>query len=153
VGQVVLIRPWTDARAGGGCCSGEVRDGVAPGVSARPHRHDEADVVGAAYRLLRHERPDLDVQVVGAGNTLWLVPTVFRPVRRREGVVAALGAALRANRAGAVIVDGEVVGDIEDLGPEGVLRSCRPVFTSAEPDWPHGSGTTGRGAGRSGRGR
>jgi hypothetical protein len=127
VKQVVLIRPWTDARAGGGCCSGEVRDGVAPGVTPTPHRHGETDVVGAAYRLLRHERPDLDVQVVGAGNTLWLLPTVFRPVRRREGMVAALGAALRANRAGAVIVDGQVVGDIADLGPEGVLRSCRPA--------------------------
>lgn len=123
VGQVVLIRPWTDARAGGGCCSGEVRDGVAPGVSA-PHRHDEADLVGATYRRLRRERPDLDVQVVGAGNTLWLLPTVFRAVRRRAGVTAALGAALAANRAGAVLVDGEVVGDIEVLGPEGVLRSC-----------------------------
>jgi hypothetical protein len=122
VSQIVLVRPWTDARGGGGCCSGEVRDGVAPGISASPHRHDEADVVGATYRLLRQERPDLDVQVVGAGNTLWLLPTVFRAVRRREGAVAALAAALRANRAGAVIVDGEVVGDVEDLGPQGVLR-------------------------------
>jgi hypothetical protein len=121
VTQVVLIRPWTDARAGGGCCSAEVRDGVAPGVSATPHCHDEADVVGATYRLLRRERPDVDVQVVGAGNTLWLLPTVFRAVRRREGAVAAVGAALRANRAGAVIVDGDAAGDIEDLGPEGVL--------------------------------
>jgi hypothetical protein len=129
VRQVVLIRGWTDARAGGGCCSGEVRDS-APRAAGSPHGHDATDAtdatdaVAAAYRRLREERPELDVQIVDAGNTLWLLPTVFRAVRRREGARAALRAALRANRAGAVIVDGAVVGDVVALGPDGVLRCC-----------------------------
>lgn len=133
--QVVLVRPWTDARSGGGCCSGDVRDDRAPGVSSSAHCHDaahETDPVGRAYRLLRRERPDVDVQVVGAGNTLWLLPTVFRAVRRREGAVAALGATLHANRAGAVLVDGHLVGDIEDLGAEGVLDAV--MWDAAESE-------------------
>ena len=53
VGRVVLVRPWTDARAGGGCCAGP--------VPSRPHEHDaSSDPVGAAYRALRGELPDLD---------------------------------------------------------------------------------------------
>ncbi len=51
--RVVLVRPWTDAHAGGGCCSGDPRYGVAPEAGggragagrpprARRHGHGEA---------------------------------------------------------------------------------------------------------------
>ncbi len=110
--QVVLIRPWADARAGGGCCSGEVRE------------HLAHDVVGETYRALRAARPDLDVQVVGAGNTLWLAPTVFRSARRRGSAVATAAlAAARANRPGAVMVDGVTIGHLDDLGANGVVAA------------------------------
>jgi hypothetical protein len=130
VSRVVLIRPWTDARAGGGCCSGEVRDGV-----CLPSDHDGAvpeswheaqpDPVGAAYTSLRTALPHLDVQVVGVGNTAWLLPSTFRTVRRRAGWAAGVRAALASSTAGAVLVDGENVGDLTELGPDGVVAAVR----------------------------
>ncbi len=150
---VVLVRPWTDARAGGGCCGGEVRDGVAhaplaPVLDQHACR-DDADPVGRAWRRLREERdrvPALDVQVVDAGNP-WLLATVFAAVRRRSGLAAALRAAAHAPTAGSVIVDGERVGDLVALGPEGVAaavrahlerprpRPRRPAVTPSYLDW------------------
>ncbi len=125
--QVVLVRPWTDARAGGGCCGGEVRDGVAPRLTGEhpPGERDAAaahDPVGRVWRLLREQVPEVDVQVVDASN-VWLPTTVFGFVRRREGTMAALRAAARAGVAGSVLVDGRRVGDLEDLGAEGVLAA------------------------------
>lgn len=137
--RVVLVRPWTDAHAGGGCCGGEARDGIVlePGaVSA--HRHDPGLLtVAAAYRLLRAELPDADVQVVGAANTAYLLPSTFRAVRRRRGTLRAVLAAARSTRAGAVLVNGEVVGDIADLGPEGVLARVRLRARSSGPRREH----------------
>ena len=126
--QVVLVRPWTDARAGGGCCGGEVRDGVAPARLTSEHAACERDAaaqhdpVGRVWRLLRERAPGVDVHVVD-GSNVWLPTTVFRTVRRREGALAALRAAARAGAAGSVLVDGRRVGDLEDLGPEGVLAA------------------------------
>lgn len=127
--HVVLVRPWTDGRGGGGCCGGEVRDRVCldgdrlPGAS-HGHQHDP---VAAAWRLLRNRRPDVDVQVVDAGNIVWLLPWSFREVRGRDGVVAGLRAALRSTTAGAVLVDGRRVGRIPDLGPHGVLSVVNSI--------------------------
>ncbi len=126
--RVVLVRPWTDGRGGGGCCGGEVRDGVCldgvclDGEREPGHEHDP-DPVGVAWRLLRARRPDVDVQVVDAGNTAWLLPWSFREVRRRSGAAAGLRAALRATTAGAVLIDGERVGRLAELGPDGVLAA------------------------------
>ncbi len=131
VGRVVLVRPWTDARAGGGCCGGEARDGVAPLAGPGPerrraHEHDAvADPVGAAYRALRAQLPDLDVQVVDAGNTAWLLPAVLRRARRRVGTLAAVRSALGATRAGSVLVDGVRVGDLADLDADEVVAVVR----------------------------
>lgn len=125
--RVVLVRPWTDAHAGSGCCSGEARHGIcldrpASGSVEAGHGHDpEVVLAGEAFRRLRAEFPDVDVQLVGAGNTAYLLPSVFRQVRRRSGLVAALRASARATTAGAVLIDGCRVGDLSRLGVEGVL--------------------------------
>ncbi|MFH5823794.1 hypothetical protein [Georgenia sp. AZ-5] len=128
---VVLVRPWRAARGGGGCCSAAPDDVL----GREPGRHDHLShrragpgpeaTVGEAYRLLRAALPEVDVQVVDAGNTVYLLPTTFRRMRRRFGVRSAVAAALRAPTAGALLVDGERVGDVADLGPEGVLAAVR----------------------------
>ena len=125
--RVVLVRPWTDAHAGSGCCGGEARDGVCfDGRVDGPREHDdERDLVGEAFRRLREEFSDVDVQIVGASNTAYLLPSVFRSVRSRYGVVAGLRAAVRAPTAGAVLIDGERIADILDLGVNGVLKEVR----------------------------
>lgn len=122
VGRVVLVRPWTDARSGGGCCAGPV---------PRPHAHDaSSDPVGAAYRALRGELPDLDVQVVDVANTAWLLPAVLRRARARVGTLGALRCALGATRAGSVLVDGQRVGDLEDLSPDELVAVVRRAATA-----------------------
>lgn len=121
--RVVLVRPWTDHHGGAGCCSGDARDGVCfDGRVDGPRAHSpEVEAVAAAYRRLREEMPYADVQVVSVTNTAWLLPTVFRAVWRRAGLVAALRETNRATTAGSVLVDGVRVGDVASLGPGGVV--------------------------------
>lgn len=130
--RVVLVRPWTDAHGGTGCCSGEARDGIC--FESRvdgPREHDaEVELVAAAYLRLREELPELDVQIVSASNTAFLLPSVFRAARGRRGPLAALRDMNRATTAGSVLVDGERVGDVVDLGVEGVLAEVRRAVTA-----------------------
>ncbi len=121
--HVVLVRPWADAQAGSGCCSGDTREAIALDAPVcRAHESPaEAQVLGSTYRLLRERLPDVDVQIVSVSNTAYLLPTTYRAARRRVGRARALREASRATTAGAVLVDGELIGDITDLGPDGVL--------------------------------
>lgn len=124
---VVLVRPWTDAHGGTGCCSGDARDGICfDGRVDGPRQHDhEVDAVAATYLLLRSELPDVDVQIVSLNNSAYLLPRVFRSVHRRRGLRAALMETNRATTAGSVLVDGERVGDVATLGPGGVVAEVR----------------------------
>lgn len=125
--RVVLVRPWTDAHGGSGCCSGDARDGICfDGRVDGPREHDpEVGLVAQAYLRLREELPYVDVQIVSLNNTAFLLPTVFRSVRRRHGVLRALRETNRATTAGSVLVDGERVGDVTELGPAGVVAAVR----------------------------
>ncbi|HEX6249072.1 MAG TPA: hypothetical protein VFZ64_14465 [Nocardioidaceae bacterium] len=125
--SVVLVRPWTDAHGGTGCCSGDARDGIClDGRVDGPREHDaEVDLVAAAYLRLREELPGVDVQIVSASNTAFLLPSVFRSVRRRRGALAALREMNRATTAGSVLVDGERVGDVAELGVDRVVTEVR----------------------------
>jgi len=125
--RVVLVRPWTDAHGGSGCCSGDARDGICfEGRVDGPREHDpEVGLVAQAYLRLREELPYVDVQIVSLNNTAFLLPTVFRSVRRRHGVLRALRETNRATTAGSVLVDGERLGDVAQLGPEGVVAAVR----------------------------
>ncbi len=127
--KVVLIRPWTDAHAGGGCCGGEVRDGVC--LDGRLDRREapstgsEAELLAQTYLRLQDDLPDVDVQIVGVDNTVYLLPSVFRALRPQHGVLGALRRMNRATRAGGVLVDGESIGDLIDLGVQGTLDAVR----------------------------
>ena len=125
--RVVLVRPWTDAHGGTGCCSGDARDGICfDGRVDGPRAHDaETDLVAQTYLHLRRALPEVDVQVVGAGNTAYLLPSVFRSVRRRRGTWAALREANRATTGGSVLVNGDRLGDVVDLGVAGVEAVVR----------------------------
>lgn len=125
--RVVLVRPWTDAHGGTGCCGGDARDGICfDGRVDGPREHDaEVGLVAEAYLRLRTELPEVDVQIVGADNTAYLLPSVFRAVRRRRGTWAALREANAATAGGSVLVDGERVGDVAALGVDGVVTEVR----------------------------
>jgi hypothetical protein len=125
--RVVLVRPWTDAHGGTGCCSGDARDGICfEGRVDGPRLHDaEVGTVAEAYLRIRAEVPDVDVQIVGADNTAYLLPSVFRAVRRRRGTWAALKEANRATTGGSLLIDGERVGDVQQMGVEAVVTEVR----------------------------
>ena len=128
--QVVLVRAWADARAGGGCCGGEVSDPLGRAGDVPLATAVAAARLAETYRLLRRELPGADVQVVDARNTAWLLPATFRAVARRDGLRAAARAAVGATTAGSVLVDGRHVGLLEDLGPHGAVAAAR----AASPD-------------------
>ncbi|TGN63181.1 hypothetical protein EXE59_03890 [Nocardioides eburneiflavus] len=121
--RVVLVRPWADAHGGTGCCGGDARDGICfEGRVDGPREHDpEVATLAAAYLRLRAEVPEADVQVVGVDNTAYLLPSVFRAVRRRRGTWAALMEANRATTAGSLLIDGDRVGDVRQMGIEAVV--------------------------------
>lgn len=125
--RVVLVRPWTDAHGGTGCCSGDARDGICfEGRVDGPREHDaEVGFVAEAYLRLRAEVPEVEVQIVGASNTAYLLPSVFRAVRRRRGTWAALREANAATTGGSVLVDGYRAGDVMELGVDGVVAEVR----------------------------
>jgi len=123
-GRVVLVRPWSDVRGGGGCCGGEPGGPItADRAQGPPVEHDAATrITAACYLLLRERFPEVDVQIVSPGNTAYLLPATYAAARRRRGVVASLRAGLQAPAAGALLVDGERVGDLVELGPERAAR-------------------------------
>ena len=125
--HVVLVRPWTDAHAGGGCCGGEVRDGVCLDgrLGAAEVADAEVGLVAQTYLRLQRDLPEVDVHIVAVDNTAYLLPSVFRALRARHGVLAALRGMNRATTAGTVLIDGESVGDLTALGVEGALDEVR----------------------------
>ncbi|CAN5764804.1 hypothetical protein BH24ACT8_BH24ACT8_10430 [soil metagenome] len=133
--RVVLVRPWVDAHAGAGCCSADTRDPIAleQRVCGPVEHAAETRVTAACYRLLREQLPEVDVQLVSASNTAYLLPTTFAAARRRGGVVDALRECLRAPTAGAVLVDGERIGDVAQLGPGGVVAVVRRHLEQTQP--------------------
>lgn len=89
-------------------------------------------VVARAYTRLREELPGLDVQIVSAGNTVYLMPTVLRSARRGDGLLAALRRANQATRPGSLLVDGTYAGDVVELGPQGVVDAVRSRLAAAD---------------------
>jgi len=118
--RVILVRPWSAGHAAGGCCSGDPA-GVADECGPVGHRDPASAQAGACYLALRERLPEVDVQVVSAGNAPYLLPALYRSARASTGVLGSLRAAVRGPGPGAVLVDGERVGDLDQLGPDGVL--------------------------------
>lgn len=125
--RIVLVRPWRDAHVGSSCCGGDARHGICfdERVDVAREHDAEGDLVAQTYLRLREELPDVDVQIVGADNLPYLLPTVFRAVRRRRGMRAALTEINRATTAGSVLLDGERLGDVMTLGARGVVAAVR----------------------------
>jgi hypothetical protein len=129
--RVVVVRPWADPDAPTSCCGGQVRDAVClDDDAAHRHRTGTGDAatpaVAQLYQRLRVTMPAADVQIVSSTNAAYLVPWAYRSARRRGvGVRAALMAAVGATRAGAVIVDGAVVGDLETDQPARLAELVR----------------------------
>lgn len=125
--RVVLVRPWTDAHGGTGCCGGDTRGGICfEGRVDGPREHGaEVGAVAEAYLRLRAEVPEVDVQIVGVDNTAYLLPSVFRAVRRRRGTWAALKEANRATTGGSLLIDGDRVGDVQQMGIAAVVTAVR----------------------------
>lgn len=127
VHRVVLVRPWVDAHGGAGCCSGDTRSSIGldePVTAPVEHVHSTR-VVGRSYERLRAALPEVDVQIVSSSNTVYLLPRALRAAGRGDGLRAALRRANQATRPGSLLVDGEYVGDVEELGPEGVVAAVR----------------------------
>ncbi len=95
----------------------------------QPH---DTRVVGRAYTQLREELPEIDVQIVSASNTAYLLPTVLRSARRGDGLRAALSRANQATRPGSLLVDGTYAGDVVELGPDGVVAAVRARLAVAD---------------------
>lgn len=125
--RVVLVRPWADARAGGGCCGSAAPHALAVDLPTSCSREPvgEPALLARTYRRLRSELPDADIQVVAAGNVAYLLPTTFAAARRRGGLLGAAREAVRSTTAGAVLVDGRRIGLLADLGEAGVVRAVR----------------------------
>ncbi|MCK6209592.1 hypothetical protein KZX45_03420 [Georgenia sp. EYE_87] len=149
---IVLVRPWRDARGGaGGCCAAPVPRFRLCDDEPLPRAEDDVSLLlGRTYELLRDSLPTADVQIVDASNSVYLVPTTFSRVRRRSGTRPALAAALRATTPGAVLVDGECVGDLEELGPEGVLEAVRDVVAAGRDPETRAGPVTGAAGSRAG---
>ena len=132
---MVLVRPWVDAHAGSGCCSGDTRDSI--GLDQRvagPIEHSHATrVLGQAYIRLRQDLPDVEVQIVSSSNTVYLLPSVWRARRPGERLRDVLGRANRATRPGSLLVDGDYAGDITELGPRGVVAEVSRRCPSQAP--------------------
>lgn len=116
-----------DAHAGSGCCSGDARDAI--GLDRRvagpiEHSHDTR-VLAHAYSRLRRDLPDVDVQIVSSSNTVYLLPSAWRGRRPGEGLRSALRRANRATRPGSLLLDGDYLGDVDVLGPAGVVDAVR----------------------------
>lgn len=124
---MVLVRPWVDAHAGSGCCSGDTRDAI--GIDQRvagPIEHSHATrVLGQAYTRLKQDLPGVDVQIVSSSNTVYLLPSVWRSRPPGEGLRDSLRRANRATRPGSLLVDGDYVGDVAELGARGVVDAVR----------------------------
>jgi hypothetical protein len=125
--QVVLVRPWTDGHGGAGCCGGDAGSGICLERREDEPRHhdDEVGLVAECYLRLREQVPGVDVQIVTASNTAYLLPRVFGSVLRRRGLRAALRETNRATTAGSLLVGGERVGDVTVLGVDGVVEAVR----------------------------
>lgn len=81
--------------------------------------------MATACRRLGAELPGIDVQIVGANNTAFLLRSVFRVVQRRHGTRAPLREMNRATTPGLLLLSGERLGEFSVLRPDGVVTAVR----------------------------
>ncbi len=109
--RVLLVRQWDEQMGGSGCCGrlGGVTTDLASGDDYA-HAREQMEDMGAVYRALREQFPDVDVTVVDGRNWAWLVPAVARDARATGcGWVEVARQVNRATTPASVVVDGVVV--------------------------------------------
>jgi hypothetical protein len=109
--RVLLVREWDQQTTGSGCCGRlEGGDSEVAGASDFGRCREDMEAMGAVYRALRKELPQLDVQIVDPRNLTFLLPGMLKDARRGG---ASWGEAFREVRRGcgqgAIVVDGRVV--------------------------------------------
>ncbi len=109
--RILLVREWDQQTTGSGCCGRlEGGDSEIAGASDFGRCRQDMEAMGAVYRALREELPQLDVQVVDPRNLTFLLPGMLRDARRggaswRES----FREVRRGCGQGAIVVDGRVV--------------------------------------------
>jgi hypothetical protein len=109
--RVLLVREWDQQTTGSGCCGRlEGGDSEIAGASDFGHCRQDMEAMGAVYRALRKELPQLDVQIVDPRNLTFLLPGMLKDARRsgaswRES----FREVSRGCGQGAIVVDGRVV--------------------------------------------
>lgn len=109
--RVLLVRQWDEQMGGSGCCGrlGGVTTDLASGDDYADAREQMEDM-GAVYRALREQFPDVDVTVVDGRNWAWLVPAVARDARTSGcGWAEVARQVNRATTPASIVVDGVVV--------------------------------------------
>lgn len=109
--RVLLVRGWDSQTTGSGCCGRlEGGDGELAGAADFGRARADMESMGAVYRALRDELPDVDVQIVDPRNLTFLLPGILLDARRAG---ASWGEAVRGLRRGtgqgAIVVDGHTV--------------------------------------------
>lgn len=130
--RVLLVRQWDAQTTGGSCCGRLEGAGAEFGGDEFAHNRCAMEEMGAVYRALRSELPNVDIQVVDPRNVTWLVPTIYRDARRGG---ASRGDAARTVLRGvsytAIIVDGRIVARGEVPGPEAAVDAVLGALAAA----------------------
>jgi hypothetical protein len=109
--RVLLVREWDQQTTGSGCC-GRLEGGSSELAATDAFTRTRGDMerMGAVYRALRDELPNLDVQIVDPRNVAFLIPGLLGDARRHGLSWSEAWRALRRGSGpGAIIVDGRVV--------------------------------------------
>lgn len=109
--RVLLVRQWDEQLGGSGCCGrlGGVTTDLACGDDYA-HAREGMEEMGAVYRALHEQFPDVDVTIVDSRNWAWLVPAVVRDARASGcGWMAVARQVNRATTPASIVVDGVVV--------------------------------------------
>jgi hypothetical protein len=109
--RVLLVREWDQQTTGSGCCGRlEGGDSEIAGASDFGHCRQDMEAMGAVYRALRKELPQLDVQIVDPRNLTFLLPGMLKDARRGGASWRESFRELRRGCGqGAIVVDGRVV--------------------------------------------
>lgn len=131
----MLVREWDEQVGSSGCC-GRLGGGESEvGAGEFAHARVAMVAMGAVYRELRAELPELDLTVVDPRNTVWLLPALVRDGRARGlGWRQIARQARRATAAPAIVVDGMVVASSGVPEPAQAVRLVRAALAAAPPE-------------------
>lgn len=133
--RVLLVREWDEQVGGSGCCGRLGGEATELGqASDFAHAREGMVAMGAVYRALRQELPEVELTIVDPRNTVWLLPALVRDGRARglgwRQVVQLLS---RATRPAAIVVDGEVLFSGTVPAPAPAVEAVRAALAVPSP--------------------